>query len=118
LSRAFGNCAYRIADGNLIHTEISGTREACTAADLDGQLRPLIQQHISDASASSGVAFLDLAANQLEFAQALHQATAPAPGAVGVKPDEVMARRSKSSPTSKARASSRNKSSTRRRPSC
>ena len=37
--RAFGNYSYRIADPKLFHTEISGTRDTYTVADLDGQLR-------------------------------------------------------------------------------
>ena len=60
--RAFGNYAYRIADPKKFHTEISGTRDRYTVDDLDGQLRGLMLQHISDAVAASGVPFLDLAA--------------------------------------------------------
>ena len=74
--RAFGNYAYRIADPKLFHTEISGTRDTYTVDDLDGQLRGLMLQHISDAVAASGVPFLDLAANQVEFAQQLRGVTA------------------------------------------
>lgn len=87
--RAFGNYAYRIADPKLFHTEISGTRDTYTVADLDGQLRGLMLQHISDAVASSGVAFLDLAANQIEFAKALQEATAPSFAALGLKLEAV-----------------------------
>ncbi len=58
-------------------------------ADLDGQLRGLMLQHISDAVASSGVAFLDLAANQVEFAKALAEATAPAFALLGLKLEGV-----------------------------
>ncbi len=75
--RAFGNYNYRITDPKKFFTEISGTRERYTAQDLDGQLRAMLLQHISDAVASSGLAFLDLAANQVEFAQQLKAATAP-----------------------------------------
>ncbi len=75
--RAFGNYAYRITDPKKFHTEISGTRERYTAAELDGQLRAQMLQHISDAVASAGIPFLDLAANQVEFAQQLRDATAP-----------------------------------------
>ena len=75
--RAFGNYAYRIADPKLFHTEISGTRDTYTAADLDGQLRGLMLQHISDAVAEAGIPFLDLAANQVEFAKQLRAVTAP-----------------------------------------
>ncbi|MEP7056893.1 MAG: SPFH domain-containing protein, partial [Caldimonas sp.] len=83
--RAFGNYSYRIADPRLFHTEISGTREIYTVADLDGQLRGLMLQHISDAVGSSGVAFLDLAANLVEFAGALQQAVAPAFEKLGLR---------------------------------
>ncbi len=69
--RAFGNYSFRVADPKLFHTEISGTRADYGVADLDGQLRGLVLQNISNAVASSGIAFLDLAANQLMFAQAL-----------------------------------------------
>ncbi|MEO7336084.1 MAG: SPFH domain-containing protein, partial [Caldimonas sp.] len=73
----------------LFHTEISGTRDTYVVADLDGQLRALMLQHISDAVASSGVAFLDLAANQVEFAKALQEATAPSFAAIGLKLEVV-----------------------------
>ena len=87
--RAFGNYAFRVADPKLFHTEISGTRDSYSVADLDGQLRGLMLQHISDAVASSGVAFLDLAANQVEFAKALQEATAPAFEKIGLKLEGV-----------------------------
>ena len=73
--RAFGNYAYAVADAKLFHTSISGTRDRYTVEDLDGQLRGLMLQHISDAVAQSGVPFLDLAANQVEFAKQLLTAT-------------------------------------------
>jgi len=87
--RAFGNYSYRVADPKLFHTEISGTRDTYTIADLDGQLRALMLQHISDAVASSGIAFLDLAANQVEFASQLQQVTAPAFEKLGLKLEGV-----------------------------
>ncbi len=87
--RAFGNYSYRVADPKLFHTEISGTRAAYTVTELDGQLRGLMLQHISDAVAGSGVAFLDLAANQIEFAKALHAATASSFAAIGLKLEGV-----------------------------
>ncbi len=83
--RAFGNYAYRVADPKLFHGEISGTRESYPAADLDGQLRGLVLQNLSNAIASSGVAFLDLAANQLMFADALARELAPAFEKLGLK---------------------------------
>jgi len=87
--RAFGNYTYRIADPKKFHTEISGTRDTYTVADLDGQLRGLMLQHISDAVAGSGIAFLDLAANQIEFAQQIQAATAPSFEVIGLKLEMV-----------------------------
>ena len=69
--RAFGNYSFRVANPQLFHTEISGTRDVYSVADVDGQLRGLVLQNISTAIASSGIPFLDLAANQHAFAQAL-----------------------------------------------
>jgi len=83
--RAFGNYSFRIAAPALFHSEISGTRESYGVADVDGQLRGLVLQNISNAIAGSGVAFLDLAANQLAFAQALSQQLAPEFEKIGLK---------------------------------
>ena len=82
--RAFGNFAFRIADPKLFHTEISGTREAVSVADVDGQLRGLVLQNISTAIAASGIPFLDLAANQIEFARALSTQLAPEMARLGI----------------------------------
>jgi len=83
--RAFGNYAYRVADPKLFHTEISGTRDAYPVADLDGQLRGLVLQNISNAIAGSGLPFLDLAANQVMFADALAKELQPAFAKIGLK---------------------------------
>lgn len=83
--RAFGNYNFRIADPKLFHTEISGTRDRYTTADLDGQLRGLVLQNISAAIAASNIAFLDLAANQLVFAQALAAQLVPEFAKIGLK---------------------------------
>ncbi len=87
--RAFGNYAFRIADPKLFHTEISGTRDTYTVADLDGQLRGLVLQNISTAIAASGVPFLDLAANQIEFAKALAAQLDPEFGKLGIKLETI-----------------------------
>ena len=85
--RAFGNFSFRVADPKLFYTEISGTRDVYTAADLDGQLRGLVLQNISNAIAASNIAFLDLAANQLMFAQALTTQLSPEFAKIGLKLD-------------------------------
>ena len=83
--RAFGNYAYRIVDPKLFHTEISGIREQYTVGDLDGQLRGIVVQNIANAIASSGIPFLDLAGNQIEFAKALSAQLAPELAKMGLK---------------------------------
>ncbi|MDM0044576.1 SPFH domain-containing protein [Variovorax dokdonensis] len=83
--RAFGNYAYRVADVKRFHTEISGTREEYGVEDLDGQSRGLVLQNISNAIAASGVPFLDLAANQIQFAQAMTAQLAPEFDKLGLK---------------------------------
>jgi membrane protease subunit (stomatin/prohibitin family) len=85
--RAFGNYNFRMSDPKLFHTEISGTRDIYTTSDLDGQLRGLILQHISNAIAASGIPFLDLASNQQMFAQALMKALEGEFAKIGLKLD-------------------------------
>lgn len=87
--RAFGNYSFRIGDAKLFHTEISGTRDIYSVADLDGQLRGLVLQNISNAIASSGVPFLDLAANQVQFAQALAVQLVPEFAKIGIKLEAI-----------------------------
>ena len=83
--RAFGNYAYRLTDPKLFHAEISGTRDVYPVADLEGQLRGLVLQNISNAIAGSGLPFLDLAANQVMFADALAKELQPAFAKIGLQ---------------------------------
>ena len=83
--RAFGNYAYRVADPKLFHTEISGTRAAYGVGELDGQLRGLVLQNISNAIAGSAIPFLDLAANQQAFATALVTTLQPEFAKIGLQ---------------------------------
>jgi membrane protease subunit (stomatin/prohibitin family) len=85
--RAFGNYSFHMADPKLFYTQISGTREVYTTADIEGQLRGAVLQSISTAVANSGVAFLDLAANQQVFAKALTTELAPQFAAMGLQLD-------------------------------
>jgi membrane protease subunit (stomatin/prohibitin family) len=85
--RAFGNYNFHMVDPKLFYTQISGTREVYTTADIEGQLRGAVLQSISTAVANSGVAFLDLAANQNVFAQALSTELAPQFAAMGLQLD-------------------------------
>ena len=83
--RAFGNYSFRVADPKLFHTEISGTRDLYRVEDLDGQLRGMVLQNISSAIAAGGIPFLDLAASQATFAQALSATLAPEFAKIGLK---------------------------------
>lgn len=85
--RAFGNYAYQIANPGLFHTQVSGTRDIYRMADLEGQLRGLVLQEMANAVAASGIAFLDLAANQNMFAKLLGDALTPAFTALGLRLD-------------------------------
>jgi membrane protease subunit (stomatin/prohibitin family) len=87
--RVFGNYAYSIADAKTFYQRISGTRDIYRVDELEPQLRALFLQNISDGIANSGVAFLDLAANQNAFAKALQVQLAPAFEALGLKLDVV-----------------------------
>lgn len=87
--RAFGNYAFHVVDPKLFHQQIAGTRGEYTVDDIDGQLRAFMLQHISDAVAQSGVPFLDLAANQVEFAAQLREATAGEFAKIGLALDTV-----------------------------
>ena len=87
--RAFGNYSWHLVDPRKFIAAISGTRDVYTAAELEGQLRGFMLQHISDAVAQSGIPFLDLAANQIEFAVQLKQAVAPEFAAIGLALDSV-----------------------------
>jgi membrane protease subunit (stomatin/prohibitin family) len=87
--RAFGNYAFRIVDPKRFHTEVSGTRERYTVDEVSGQLRGLMLQHISDAVAQSGTPFLDLAANQVEFARQLQDAVRPDFDKLGLALEQV-----------------------------
>jgi membrane protease subunit (stomatin/prohibitin family) len=87
--RAFGNYSWRIADPVKFQQQVSGTRERYTAEEIDGQLRGIVLQHLSDAVAQSGIPFLDLAANQVEFATQIKAAVAPAFDNLGIALDAV-----------------------------
>lgn len=87
--RAFGNYAFRVADAKRFHTEISGTCDAYSVEELDGQLRGVVVQNISSAIAASGIPFLDLAASQNLFSQALTKELAPEFARLGLQLDSM-----------------------------
>jgi len=62
--RAFGSYSFRIAEIDPFLRRLLGTLGGLTTAELEPQLRSTIQTAIATALGGSGVAFLDLAANQ------------------------------------------------------
>jgi len=83
--RAFGNFSFQITDAKIFYTQISGSRDVYTVADIEGQLRGLLLQQMASGVAASGIAFLDLAANQNAFAGVIANALAPSFEALGLK---------------------------------
>jgi membrane protease subunit (stomatin/prohibitin family) len=65
--RAFGIYSYKVTDPKAFYLNISGTRDIYTVGDLEGQLRNSIVSSITDLFGESGIAFLDIAANQDEL---------------------------------------------------
>jgi membrane protease subunit (stomatin/prohibitin family) len=87
--RAFGNYSFHLTDPGKFHTQISGTRDRYLTEELDGQIKGIILQNISTAMAASGVAFLDLAANQMAMAEALKATLSSSFETMGLKLDTM-----------------------------
>lgn len=75
--RAFGIYAYHLADPKKFYLTVSGTRESYTSEEVEGQLRNLMVSGLSDMFGESGLPFIDMAANQEEFAARLKEKMAP-----------------------------------------
>ena len=69
--RAFGIYSYHLSDAKTFYQKISGTRDAYTREDLEGQLRNSLVAGMTDLFGESGVSFVDMAGNQDEFGQAM-----------------------------------------------
>ncbi|MEW5977539.1 MAG: SPFH domain-containing protein [Acidobacteriota bacterium] len=87
--RAFGIYSYKIVEPRAFHTQISGTRELYTVAELEGQLRNTIIASITDLFAESAVPFLDMAANQDEFGNQIKMKLIPEFGRLGLGLDTL-----------------------------
>jgi membrane protease subunit (stomatin/prohibitin family) len=67
--RGFGIYTYHISDPKMFYTKVSGTRDAYSVPDLEGQLRNTIVGRLTDTFANSQLPFLDMAANQVALAE-------------------------------------------------
>lgn len=82
--RAYGTYAYRVDDPRLFFTNVSGTRDMYTVADLEEQLRAMIVERMAGVFAESNVAFLDMAQNQAALAGKVGEAMKPGFAALGL----------------------------------
>jgi membrane protease subunit (stomatin/prohibitin family) len=82
--RAYGIYSYRISVPRAFFQRVSGTRESYLVGDLEGQLRGTLVTTLADHFAESRVPFLDMAANQVELAAAVHAKARPLFADLGV----------------------------------
>ena len=87
--RAFGIYAFHLTDPKAFHTTLSGTMERYGTEELEGQLRNTIVGHISDIFGESGVPFIDMASNQVEFGNALKAKMDPMFASYGLALDSL-----------------------------
>jgi membrane protease subunit (stomatin/prohibitin family) len=88
--RAYGIYSYHIVDPKAFHTKISGTQETYRVEDLEGQLRNSIVTWMSNAVSQSGVPFLDMAGNQVEFGKRVAEYIKPMMVDMGLSLDTFM----------------------------
>jgi membrane protease subunit (stomatin/prohibitin family) len=82
--RGYGIYSYRISDPRAFFINLSGTREVYRVEDLEGQIRETIVARLADVIAPSGLAFLDMAANQAALADKVAGELKPAFAALGL----------------------------------
>lgn len=75
--RSFGMYAYRISDPALFYREVTGVVERYTGEQLEAQLKNLAMTQLAAAFGNSGIAFLDMAANQVLLSQKVAELLAP-----------------------------------------
>lgn len=82
--RAFGMYSFRVSDPSLFFHEVAGVTESYRINDLDGQLRNLAMTQLAAAFGTSGIPFLDIAANQMFLSQKMTELLAPAFAKLGL----------------------------------
>ena len=88
--RAFGIYSYHLSDAKTFYQKISGTRESYTREELEGQLRNTLVAGMTDLFGESGVAFIDMAANQDEFGKAMFAKMSPMFAEFGLTLDSLV----------------------------
>ncbi len=69
--RGFGKYSFRVSDPKLFLKELFGTSSSYTREDIASYLRSILISIITDTIAESQIPVLDLAANTLEFGEAI-----------------------------------------------
>ena len=69
--RGYGIYSFRVEDSKKFMTEMFGTNNVYTTADVAEQIRPMVIQSITDTIAESKISLLDLAANYKEFGESV-----------------------------------------------
>lgn len=75
--RAFGMYDYRISDPAKLFSEVTGVVEQYSREALDEPLRNVVMTRLASVFGSSGIAFLDMAANQVLLSQKMAELLAP-----------------------------------------
>ena len=75
--RSFGMYSYRIDDPTLFFKEIAGVTESYSGQQLEAQLKNIAMTQMATAFATSGVSFLDMAANQVLLSQKMTELLQP-----------------------------------------
>jgi membrane protease subunit (stomatin/prohibitin family) len=88
--RAFGLYSYHIADVKTFFTSVAGNRSELLTDHIDEQLDGLVLSNMAAAMGGSGIAFLDMAANQTQMAQTIAQSIRPAFQQIGLELDSFM----------------------------
>lgn len=83
--RSYGIYSYRIADPRVFFTQVSGTRQEYSVSELEDQLRNTIIARMTDIFAASGLAYLDMTANEATLASKISDAVKPAFTALGLE---------------------------------
>ena len=82
--RAFGMYDYRISDPAKLFSEVTGVVAQYSREALDEPLRNVVMTRLASVFGSSGIAFLDMAANQVLLSQKMAELLAPAFARLGL----------------------------------
>ncbi len=88
--RAFGIYSYHLSDAKAFYQKISGTRDVYSREELEGQLRNTIVGGMTDLFGEAGGSFVDMAANQDEFGQAMMFKMKPVFAEFGLTLDSIV----------------------------